>query len=637
VRSLRSGMDTKLPPAGTPQTRGPRTALLAFSALGIVFGDIGTSPLYAFGLGFTQSPALRPDRENVLGVLSLIFWALVVIISIKYLLLILRVDNQGEGGILALMELVLPGKRGPRPAILAMGLFGAALLYGDGTITPAISVLSAVEGLEVATPVFTPYVVPIALAVLLLLFLFQRRGTEKVSRLFGPVMLVWFPVIALTGLLSILRRPEVLAAVDPRHALAFFSRHRLASAFTLGAVFLVVTGGEALYADLGHFGRRPIRLAWFAVVFPSLLLNYFGQGALVLADPSAVSNPFYLLVPPWALYPMVLLATLATVIASQAIISGAYSLTFQAVHLSYLPRMRVLHTAERQKGQIYMPQVNWIMFAATALVVVGFGSSGSLAGAYGVAVSGTMALTTLLGYAAMRRLWGWRRAFSLAVAGLLLLVDLSFLGANLLKLREGGWYPILAGAVLYFLMQTWIGGRQAMVSRVEEYVQPLTRYLEGLDFRKVRRVPGTAVYLTEHPFSTPLALILNVAHNRVIHRRLLFVSVTFKDVPHVKAGERIAFQRLRRGHYRILVRYGFMDQPDLRAALRIVTRHHVKIDLAETTFFLGRRVPVPARSVGMRPWRDRLFILMARNAERIIDYFNLPPERVVEIGTRLRV
>ena len=609
---------------------------LSFGSLGVVYGDIGTSPLYALRECFFGKHAIQPTSENVLGVLSLIFWSLILVISVKYLILILRADNQGEGGILALMQLVLPKKKRSKAVVLFMGLFGAALLYGDGTITPAISVLSAVEGLKVAAPMVQPFILPITLAILFFLFLFQHRGTQKVGMVFGAVMVVWFGVIAATGIINIIQDFAVFAAVNPFHAFQFFKNHGFDSLYILGAVFLVVTGGEALYADIGHFGRLPIRLAWFTFVLPCLLLNYFGQGALLLNRDVSISNPFYQLTPVWALYPMVLLATSATIIASQAIISGVFSLTFQALQLDYLPRLRVRHTSEEEKGQIYIPQANWFLFAATAGVVLGFQTSSNLAGAYGVAVSTTMVITIMLGYVAMRDLWHWPKAAIIVITALFLIIDLSFFSANMLKIWHGGWYPLLLAAVVYFLMSTWLRGKNVVANQMKEYSQPLKRYVNDLDLRTVTRVSGTAIYLTSSPLSTPPAFIQNIDHNKIVHRRVIFISVGIKGIPNVPAKDRIHFKRLREGFYRVLVRYGFMNSPDLRAVIQILQNRHLKIDMAETTIFVGRGTLVPTKTVGMNTWRDKLFILMAKNSQRATAYFNLPPDRVIEMGGRIQ-
>jgi KUP system potassium uptake protein len=619
-----------------PKKEQKHLYFLALSALGVVYGDIGTSPLYAFRQCFYGDHAVNPTNENVLGVLSLIFWSLMIVISLKYLLVILRADNQGEGGILALMEVVLPRKGHRRAIILIMGLFGAALLYGDGTITPAISVLGAIDGLKVATPFFNPYIIPIALVILFLLFLLQSRGTGKVGILFGPVMIVWFVIIGLTGVIAIFNNPEVLAALNPYHAIKFFLARNLESFFILGAVFLVVTGGEALYADIGHFGRAPIRLAWFILVLPCLVLNYFGQGALILNNPSYTVNPFYHLTPDWALYPMVILATLATIIASQAIISGAFSLTFQAVQLGYLPRLRILHTSEEERGQIYMPQVNWILFVATVAVVLGFQSSSNLAAAYGVAVSTTMVITTILGFVAMRTLWNWNIAVSILVAGFFLIVDLTFFSANLLKILQGGWYPLLIAAGIYLLISTWIKGGEEMSNQIQKYVQPLQKYLQHIDMRKVKKVPGIAIYLTESPLSTPLAFIHNINHNKILHRRVIFISVNVKNVPFVRSEDRLKFQRLAPGFYRVLLLYGFMNRPDVRSALKIVQNQYLKLPIEDSTFYIGREKLIPRESIGMTKWRSRLFVFMKRNSEDIVQNFNIPPERVFEIGAQFK-
>ena len=619
-----------------PKKEQKHLYLLALSALGVVYGDIGTSPLYAFRQCFYGDHAVNPTSENVLGVLSLIFWSLMIVISLKYLLVILRADNQGEGGILALMEVVLPRKGHRRAIILIMGLFGAALLYGDGTITPAISVLGAIDGLKVATPFFNPYIIPIALVILFLLFLLQSRGTGKVGILFGPVMIVWFVIIGLTGIIAIFNNPEVLAALNPYHAIKFFLARSLGSFFILGAVFLVVTGGEALYADIGHFGRAPIRLAWFILVLPCLVLNYFGQGALILNNPSYTVNPFYHLTPDWALYPMVILATLATIIASQAIISGAFSLTFQAVQLGYLPRLRILHTSEEERGQIYMPQVNWILFVATVAVVLGFQSSNNLAAAYGVAVSTTMVITTILGFVAMRTLWNWNIAVSILVAGFFLIVDLTFFSANLLKILQGGWYPLLIAAGIYLLISTWMKGKEEMNNQIQKYVQPLQKYLQHIDMRKVKKIPGIAIYLSESPLSTPLAFIHNINHNKILHRRVIFISVNVKNVPFVRSEDRLKFQRLAPGFYRVLLLYGFMNRPDVRSALKIVQNQYLKLPIEDSTFYIGREKLIPRESIGMAKWRSRLFVFMKRNSEDIVQNFNIPPERVFEIGAQFK-
>jgi KUP system potassium uptake protein len=614
-----------------------RLAILAFTALGVVFGDIGTSPLYALKVCFTGTHAVDPSPANVHGVLSLILWSLILVVSVKYLLVVLRADNQGEGGILALTELVLPRKGRRRAFVLVAGLFGAALLYGDGVITPAISVLSAVEGLTLAEPAFSSWTAAITIVILFALFLLQSRGTGSVGMLFGPVMLLWFVVLGLSGIAEILRQPSVLGALDPRYALRFLAMEGPASLFVVGAVFLVVTGGEALYADLGHFGAGPIRIAWFGLVLPCLVLNYFGQGALLLADPAAAVNPFFRLFPDWALYPLVVLAAAATIIASQAIISGVFSLTFQAVQLGYLPRFQILHTSESEQGQIFILPVNWMLFAATALIVAGFRTSSALAAAYGVAVSTTMIITTALVFLAMREQWRWPRAAAVPLVAAFFAVDIAFFGANILKIGEGGWLPLGLAAVVYVLMSTWSTGITVVAKQLRHYVRPLRSFLEGVDLRTVKRVSGTAVYLTSSPLTTPPAFVLNVQHNKIMHNRILFLYVGYKNVPHIRAEERIRVQKLPRNAYRVIVRYGFMDRTDIRAVMRVLDNRRLKIDQEKTTFFVSRDTMIPTKSIGMSLWRDHLFLVMRRNSARAFRYFNLPPERVFEIGAQIKL
>lgn len=628
-------MGDKREPEGEERTRRGETLLLAFATIGVVFGDIGTSPLYAFRECFSGRHSIDPTPDNILGVVSLIFWALVIVISIKYLLLVLRADNQGEGGVLALMELVVPKQGRSRAAILVLGLFGAALLYGDGTITPAISVLGAIEGLKVATPALDSYVIPIALSVLVPLFLLQKKGSGRVGLFFSPIMSVWFLVLAVSGAASVARHASVLEGLSPLYALRFVARFGGTGLFVLGAVFLVVTGGEALYADIGHFGKGPIRLSWFGFVLPCLLLNYLGQGALLLENRELAVNPFYHMVPRWSLYPMVALATLATIIASQAIISGAFSLTFQAINLGYLPRLRVRHTSERQSGQIYYPEINWLLFAATAAVILGFRTSSNLAAAYGVAVSTTMVITTILAFAAMRRRWGWRITTAAIVAGTMLLVDLAFFSANILKVSSGGWYPLAVAAVLYFLMDTWRRGAHDVELRMRELVQPLEEFIQNIDMRGATKVKGAAIYLSKESETTPPAFVQNVRINKIVHRRVIFLTVLFEDVPHVQAEERVRFERLSRGYYRVTARYGFMDRPDVSAVVRIIDNRHLKIDLDETTYIVSRQTLVPRKSLGMSIWRDRLYLALSRASEPPARFFNLPPARVLEIGGQI--
>jgi KUP system potassium uptake protein len=615
-------------------------SVLSLTALGIVYGDIGTSPLYAMRECFHGPHGIDPARANVLGVLSLIFWTVVLVVTVKYVLYVLRADNRGEGGILALMALIpsrLRGGRERRWLLVALGLFGAALLYGDGMITPAISVLSAVEGLGAATPLFEPYVVPITMGILIGLFLFQRRGTAGVGAVFGPVMLLWFSTLALLGLRWIAREPGVLAAVNPAHAVQFFLHNGAKGYLVLGAVFLVSTGGEALYADMGHFGRPPIQIDWFSLVAPALLLNYFGQGALLLSDPRAAFNPFYRMAPSWALYPLVLLATMATVIASQAMISGAFSLTRQAVQLGYLPRMQVVHTSAAAIGQIYVPAVNWLLMVSTLGLVLGFQKSTNLAAAYGIAVSLTMVITTLLAFVVSRSVWGWRLELALFVTGLFLLGDLAFLGANLVKIADGGWFPLAVGALAFTLMSSWKRGRGLLAERLRKDSLPLSDFLATRGPDLAKRVAGTAVFMARDPEATPAALLHNLKHNKVLHERVVLLSVLSEEIPEVPEPERAEVEDLGGGFYRVIARYGFRESPSVPGVLRAARSQGLALDLMSTTFFLSRETLVPGVKPGLARWRDRLFTFMSQNASRPTDFFNLPPNRVIELGMQVRL
>ena len=620
--------------------RGKYLAALTVGALGIVYGDIGTSPLYALRECFHGTHGIAPTRDNVLGVLSLIFWSLTLIISIKYLVFVMRADNDGEGGILALMALVSAQKSshrsGTRAGLIALGLFGAALLYGDGMITPAVSVLGAVEGLNVATTFFAPYVVPLAIVILVALFLIQSHGTERIGTLFGPIMIVWFVVIAGLGIRWIVRDPHVLEAFNPIYALTFFRVNGWHAFVVLGSVFLVVTGGEALYADMGHFGPRPIRVAWFVLVFPSLLLNYLGQGAMVINQPEAVHNPFYLLAPRWALYPLVGLATAAAIIASQALISGAFSLTRQAIQLGYCPRLAIEYTSPHQQGQIYMPQVNWILMLCTVGLVLGFRSSSALAAAYGIAVTSTMVITTLLAYLVARRSWGVSRPIALSLASFFLFLELGFFSANVIKIPHGGWFPLVIGAVLFLLLSTWKKGRALLASRLRERLYPFEQFLQDITTAPPPRVPGTAVFMTSNLIGTPPTLLHNVEHNHVLHERVLLLTVVTSDVPHVE-GDRLTVEPIGQGFYRLTLRYGFMEDPDVPEALAAAAAHGIAIDLAHTTFFLGVETLLSTEREGMARWRERLFAFMSRNAVRATSFFRIPPERVVELGMQIEL
>ena len=620
--------------------RGKYLALLSLTALGIVYGDIGTSPLYAVRESFKPDHGIAPTPANILGVLSLIFWSLILVISVKYLGFILRADNRGEGGILALAALCTPmgaRQRTARWALVMLGLFGTALLYGDGAITPAISVLSAVEGLEVATPLLEPYIIPITIAILVGLFLSQHHGTAGVGRVFGPVTLLWFFSLTALGIWHITREPMVLAAAYPGHAIEFFVQNGWRGFVVLGSVFLVVTGGEALYADMGHFGKRPIRVAWFAIVLPALLLNYFGQGALLIQSPGAVENPFYRMVPGWALYPMVGIATAATVIASQALISGAFSLTMQAVQLGYIPRVEIEHTSAREFGQIYIRGVNWLLMLACIGLVVGFGSSSNLAAAYGVAVTTTMVITTLLFFVVARERWKWTLPLLIAVTGVFLLIDLAFWGANIIKVPHGGWFPLVVGAAIFGLMATWKRGRLILRERLDEVVLPADLFLQDIYRNSAPRVPGTAVFMYSDPAATPPALLHNLKHNKVLHERVVLLVVDTANVPHVPAAERSRVEDLGAGFYRITLRYGFMEEPNVPNALGEVREQGLEFKHLETTYFLGRETLIPSDKPGMALWRERLFSVMHRNARTASSFFCLPPNRVVELGAQIEL
>ena len=609
--------------------------MLALGALGVVFGDIGTSPLYAFREAFEgHGHELDVLESNVLGVLSLVFWSLVIVISVKYLALVMRADSHGEGGILTLTSLVTPAQqRGGRWVLVLLGLFGTALLYGDGMITPAISVLSAVEGTTIAAPALADLVLPITIAILIAIFSVQRHGTHVVGRVFGPIMVLWFAVLGVLGARQILAAPRVLEALDPLHGVRFFADNGLTGVLVLGSVFLVVTGGEALYADMGHFGHRPIAIAWFAVALPGLVLNYFGQGALLLEDPSAIDSPFYRLAPDWALVPMVVLATAATVIASQALISGAFSLTMQAVQLGYAPRLRIVHTSGSAQGQIYVPTVNWVLMVACIGLVLGFRSSSSLAAAYGIAVTTTMVITTVLFAVVARTLWEWSLGRVLAIAGGLLVIDLAFFAGNVPKIPAGGWFPIVAAAVLFALLTTWSTGRRLVRDRIQLGRTPLVTYLAGLADDPPARVPGTAVYLFSIPGMTPPSLVANVRYNRVLHERVVVASVVTDDVPRIEGRSRLRERQMGDGVSRVDVHYGFMEDPDLARDLAGVEGFHAD----EATYFLGKETVIATKRPGMAIWRERLFGVMGRNATSAADYFRLPPDRIFEVGTRVEI
>jgi KUP system potassium uptake protein len=604
-----------------------------------VFGDIGTSPLYTLRECFTGPHGLPLTEANVYGILSVIFWTLMIVVTLKYVTLIMSADNRGEGGIMALTALVGRGlhDRRSRWWLVGLGIFGAAMFYGDGMITPAISVLSAVEGLEVMTPALQLYVVPATLLILIGLFSIQRHGTASVGVLFGPVTCVWFGALAVLGALEVVRDPAVLAALNPVYAVGFLIGNPLAAFLALGAVVLAVTGTEALYADMGHFGARPIRRAWLAFVLPALVLNYFGQGALLIHDPAAIKNPFYLLVPGWALLPMVILATCSTVIASQAVISGAFSLTRQAIQMGYCPRLTITHTSDRQIGQIYVPFINWTLLAAIMLLVVGFQSSSNLAAAYGIAVTMAFTIDSLLIYIVLTHLWRWHRLAALAIVIPLLAVDLSFLGSNALKIPQGGWFPIAIGVVVFTLLTTWKRGRAILLERQMKETMPLELFISSIEAAPPARVSGTAVFLTSTEGRVPAALLHNLKHNKVLHERVILLTLKTRDVPVVPAAERLAIHKLGCNFLRIEAFYGFMQDQDIPTLLEECGRRGVPFDMMDTSFFVSRETLIPTVAPGMALWREKLFVSMSKNATKAIEYFNIPTNRVVELGTQIEL
>lgn len=613
---------------------------LALAAVGVVFGDIGTSPLYTLRECFTGHHALPLTEDNILGILSLIIWSITFVVTIKYVVFVTRIDNEGEGGVLALLALALRHVKKARygtGTLVALGLFGASLFYGDSVITPAISVLSAMEGLKVATPFFEPFVVPLTLLVLTGLFMIQERGTEKVGAYFGPIVGLWFLALALCGIYQIVDNPRVLLAINPAYAVKFFIHHQFYGFFTLGAVVLALTGAEALYADMGHFGRKPIVAAWVWFVMPALILNYLGQGALLMHNPDALENPFYLAFPSWALYPMVLLAACASVIASQAVISGAFSITRQAMQLGYSPRMDVQHTSEQAIGQIYIPQVNWGLYVIVIGLVVSFQSSSNLAAAYGIAVTGTMVMTALLSYVIVRHKWAWPRSLALLVVGPFLFVDLAFLGANSLKILDGGWFPLVMGAMLFTLMATWKRGREIVAERLQEGTIPLASFFSRQSSGKTTRVQGTAVFMTANNQQVPYALLHNLKHNKVLHERVILLTVSTDNVPYVSERDRLVLQPLDQNFFRIQVRYGFAQDPNVPAVLQRCKELGLPISMMDTSFFLSRETLISTIRPGMARWREKLFISMAKNAVSATDFFKIPANRVVELGTQIEL
>ncbi len=611
---------------------------LVLGSVGVVYGDIGTSPLYAFKVAVSAaSESGQITRASVLGVLSLILWSLIVVVTIKYVLILLRADNNGEGGTLSLTALVGRALGRRTPLVLVLGVVGAAMFLGDSVITPAISVLSAVEGLKLAVPAFEPFVVPLTVAILIALFAVQRRGTAKVATFFGPVMVVWFVAIAAAGILHLRDDPGVFAAVNPVYGIQFLYSHGRIGLVTLGAVFLVVTGGEALYADLGHFGRKPIHLAWFCLVLPALLLNYFGQGALLLADPTAIDNPFYRLVPASLLLPMVVLATAATVIASQAVITGAYSLVRQAIQLGLLPRLAILHTSEAFSGQIYIPRVNWALLIGAVLLVLMFRTSGALAAAYGIAVATTMVVDGLLGFIVVWKLWQWRWWQAALLMIPLVIVDFTFFSANLLKLYEGAWAPLLFGAFMVMLILTWLRGTRLLLHKTRRTEVPIETLLRSLEKKPPHAVPGTAVFLTSDPEFAPTALLHNLKHNKVLHENNVILTIITADTPRVREEERVTIKRVSPRFSRVELKFGYMESPNVPKALAIARKQGWQFDIMATSFFLSRRALKPAAHSGMPRWQHRMFIALATSASDATDFFQIPTGRVVEVGTQVTV
>jgi KUP system potassium uptake protein len=620
--------------------QGRRLAVLTLAALGVVYGDIGTSPLYALKEAFGPSHGLAPTLANVYGILSLVFWSIILVVVVKYIVFILQADNRGEGGVLAMLALVLQRQhraddRGRRAVLVILGVFGTALLYGDGIITPAISVLGAVEGLRVVAPALERFVVAATLVILLLLFMVQRFGTAKVGRAFGPITLVWFATIGALGVAEIARAPAILAAVNPWYAIQFFGQNGLIGFASLGAVFLAVTGAEALYADMGHFGRKPIRLAFFAFVLPALLLNYFGQGALLLRDPAAVANPFYLLAPRWFLYPLLLIATLAAIVASQALISGVFSLAQQAVQLGFCPRLTIIHTSEEEHGQIYVPRINSALMIGTLLIVVGFKSSGALGAAYGIAVTGTMAITTLLFAVVARTRWNWPLGRVVALSGFFFVIDFAFLGANALKIAHGGWVPLAIALGVATLMTTWKRGREALNTIMRSGSLPIELLLGEIAKRPPVRVSGTAVFLTSDAEGAPVVLLHHLKHNKALHETVVLLSVTPADVPYADEAERVTVTPLGAGFYRVLVRSGFMETPNIPQILKGCAAHGIEARPLETSYYLGREQLIPTGTAKLARWRKKLFVIMSRNARSAAHYFGLPSNRVVELGAQI--
>ena len=611
-----------------------RLGSLALAAAGVVYGDIGTSPLYTVQECFGHG--LDVTHDNVFGIASLLLWSIIIVVTLKYIMFVMRADNRGEGGILALLALVGEGKVASG-LMLTLGLFGSALFYGDGIITPAISVLSAMEGLQVVAPSLEKLVVPLALIVLIGLFAVQAHGTQRIGTLFGPIMVIWFITIAVLGVKSIAAGPEILQAINPLYGVGFLIEHGWASFLVLGSVVLAVTGGEALYADMGHFGKLPIQLAWFSLVLPALILNYLGQAALLLADPDSAKNPFFLMLPSWAGIPMVLLATAATVIASQAVISGVFSLVRQAIQLGFTPRLSIKHTSGSEEGQIYISRANWLLLLGVVVLVFGFRSSSNLAAAYGIAVTGTMSITTILALVVARKLWRWPLAVVVGLGAAFLLVDFAFFGANVLKIPNGGWFPLVVGLAIFAVMITWKDGRRILMARLAEQSMPIADFLSRDAEAPARRVAGTAVFLTGNQGIVPVALLHNLKHNKVLHERVVLMTVMTEQVPHVPARERIQIEDLGQGFYRMVVRYGFFQEPDIPVVLKLASTFGMEFEMMQTSFYLGRETFSSAAHPAMAPWREKLFMMMSRNAVAATEFFRIPPGRVVELGTQVQL
>ena len=622
---------------------GSKTKLpaLTLAALGVVFGDIGTSPLYTIKEVFSVGTHPVPLTEaNMYGILSLIVWALIMVVSVKYVAFVMRADNRGEGGIMALLALASHNAGNnikKQHTIMLLGILGACMFYADGMITPAISVLSAVEGLELAAPILHPLILPITLAVLFLLFWAQSKGTALVGAFFGPIMLLWFGTLGVLGIQSIMQNPSILHALNPIYAIYFFTVSPWIAFVALGAVVLAVTGAEALYADMGHFGRFPIRLAWFGFVLPALILNYFGQGALILQHPESVKNPFYLLAPEWMLFPLIILATLAAVIASQAVITGAFSVSRQALQLGYLPRMHVEHTSESQEGQIYMPRVSWGLMAAVMGLVLTFKSSGNLAAAYGIAVTGDMVITTLLAGIVFHNLWGWSKLRTGLLVAMFLTVDIAFFSANVLKIPDGGWVPLAIGIVIFTLMLTWKTGRTIVYAKLKNEAMALDPFIEAIGAHPPTRVSGTALFMTPNPDGVPHAMLHNLKHNKVLHEKMVILTVKFLDYPHTSEEERVKLEVLPHEFYRVTVQYGFKDEPDLPRDLQLCTEQGLVLDEMDTSYFIGKEILIASGKSGMSFWRKKIFIGLFRSAETITNQFKLPPNRVIELGSQLKI